>query len=103
MAFDYRAELRNSLFRGDTASTKDCISDMMGFLLEAFEEAARMDEQEIVKMLLIHTQFRCSGHLMEDLLDRGLLEMARLFVNSDRVWGSAASQYQDYHRDARQS
>lgn len=100
-AFDYRAELRNSLSRGDTASAKACIYDMVGFLSEAFQEAARVDAQEVVETLLIHTNLRCSGHLMEDLLDRGLLEMARVFVDNDRVWGSAASQYQDFQREAR--
>lgn len=102
MVFDYRAELRNSLSEGDTANAMVCIYDMIGFLLEAFSEAARVDQQEIVKTLLVHTNLRCSGHLMEELLDKGLLEMAKLFVDRDRVWGSAASRYQDYC-DARQN
>ena len=91
--FDYRGELHRSVCDNDTASAKECIADVCNFLQEALDEAAVRGNLDVVEMLLRHTTVQCSGFLMEELIFRGLMDMATILIRSGRYWGSAKDQY----------
>lgn len=93
--FDYRSEIREALSTGRTLDAKRSIVEVVSILDEVGNQAAVLDNREVVNVLLQYTRFLCSGFLMEDLVNKGLMDMAKLFVDNNRVWGSARERYEE--------
>ena len=91
-----RDALKNAIDANDNELACDLIVAMSSSLLDALTSAALKNNHTIVRKLLELTTVNCSGHLMEDLLRRGLIDMAKFFIDSGRHWGSAGVQYAEY-------
>ena len=102
MACNLRAELRKSVKDRDTKGTLSCMSDMLSFILEAFNEAAELDDRETVgRMMHCYDTWslKCSGALMEVLLAKGNTDLASMFITNGKWWGSAKTQWADFNSE----
>lgn len=94
-----RKQLEESVNRKDTQDAVACMSDMLSFILQGFNQAARHnDKRTVEEMIRCYDNFslRCSGHLMEDLLTSGNTELAQMFIDSGRWWGSAKTRWEQH-------
>ena len=102
MSFDYRSELEKSVKARDAKGSIACVSDMLSFVLEAFNEAARLgDNLTALEMIDCYEKFSldCSGALMEDLLAKDNIALAAYFITSGKWWGTANKQYEDFMKE----
>jgi hypothetical protein len=59
-------------------------------LVSCLDTAAALDQRDVVLALLKYSKVNCSGLLMEELLSNKLFNMAQIFIENKRLWGSAA-------------
>lgn len=75
----------------NTKSALRIINDSYINFVSCLDTAALLDQKDVVLSILKHSKVNCSGLLMEELLNKKLFDMALLFIENKRLWGSAAS------------